>query len=131
MGADVVVDHTGDVPGQLRAAGVDQVDLVLSTSGTAANVDWIAEILRPFGHLAAVDLDGALDVGPLAAKSLSLHAENVFSRIGQGRILAELGAGRLRPITTTVLDGLTVDTMRAAHELVESRRTIGKVVITV
>jgi hypothetical protein len=30
-----------------------------------------------------------------------------------------------------VLDGLTVDTMRKAHELVESKRTIGKTVIEV
>ncbi|WP_305788289.1 alcohol dehydrogenase catalytic domain-containing protein [Symbioplanes lichenis] len=142
MGADLVVDHTGDVPAQLRAAGVDRVDLVLSTAGTAGNLGWIAEILRPFGHLAAVDLAGPLDLGPLTAKSVSLHTETVFSRIlaggdvaSQGRILAELAAdavaGRLRPVATTVLDGLNADTMRAAHELAETRRTIGKTVITI
>ena len=140
MGADVVVDHTAEVPGQLRDAGVDRIDLVLSTSGSTGNLGWIAEILRPLGHLAVIDLNGPLDLAPLAGKSVSLHTENVFSRItadadiaGQGTILAELAAdvaaGRLRPITTTVLDGLRVDTMRAAHELVESRRTIGKTVI--
>ncbi|MBB4689526.1 alcohol dehydrogenase catalytic domain-containing protein [Amycolatopsis jiangsuensis] len=141
MGADLVVDHTGDVPGQLRAAGIDRVDLVLSTAGTGGQVGWIAEILRPFGHLAAVDLNGPVDLGPLVAKSVSLHTETVFSRLlaggnlaAQGGILAELAAdavaGRLRSITTTILDGLTVDTMRAAHEMAESRRTIGKTVIT-
>ncbi|WP_249998751.1 alcohol dehydrogenase catalytic domain-containing protein [Actinoplanes sp. M2I2] len=141
MGADVVVDHTGDVPGQLRAAGVDRIDLVVSTSGTAGNVGWIAETLRPFGHLAAVDLSGPVDLGPLIAKSASLHTETVFSRFlaggdlaAQGKVLTELAsdvvAGRLRPIATTVLDGLNAGTMRAAHELAESRRTIGKTVIT-
>lgn len=138
MGADVVVDHTGDVPAQLRAAGIDHVDLVLSTAGTADNLGWIAEVLRPFGHLSAVDLAGPLDPMPLAAKSLSLHTEMVFSRItagidGQGRILAALVqdvvAGRLRPIATTVLDGRTAAAMRRAHELVESARTVGKTVI--
>lgn len=141
LGAEVVVDHTGDVPGQLRDAGLDRVDLVLSTAGTVGNLGWIAEILRPFGHLAATDLGGPLDLGPLAGKSVSLHTENVFSKVmaggdvaSQGRILAELAAevvaGRLRPIATTVLDGLSPDTMRAAHELAEGRRTIGKIVIT-
>jgi NADPH:quinone reductase-like Zn-dependent oxidoreductase len=39
-------------------------------------------------------------------------------------------AGRLRPIVTTTLRGLTPETMRTAHTLVETRRTIGKTVIT-
>jgi NADPH2:quinone reductase len=33
------------------------------------------------------------------------------------------------PIATTRLRGLSAETMKAAHELVVSRRTIGKVVI--
>ncbi|GAB7046776.1 zinc-binding dehydrogenase [Catenuloplanes indicus] len=141
-GADLVVDHTGDVPAQLRDAGLDRVDLVLSTAGTAHNLGWIAAALRPFGHLAAVDLNGPVDLGPLIDRSVSLHTETVFSRItaggdaaAQGAVLAELAAdaaaGRLRPIVTTVLDGLRVETMRAAHELAESGRTIGKTVIAV
>jgi hypothetical protein len=38
-------------------------------------------------------------------------------------------AGRVRAIANTRLDGLTGETMRAAHALVETARTIGKVVI--
>lgn len=64
----------------------------------------------------------------------------VFSRVvhgafpeAQGQTLetvAELvAAGRLYPIATRRLDGLTAETMRTAHELVESARTIGKIVI--
>jgi hypothetical protein len=34
-----------------------------------------------------------------------------------------------QPIATTRLDGLTAETMKAAHELVEARRMIGKVVM--
>lgn len=44
------------------------------------------------------------------------------------RLLAHL-PDRIRPITTTRLDGLTVDTMRAAHEIVESGHGLGKTVI--
>jgi NADPH:quinone reductase-like Zn-dependent oxidoreductase len=142
MGADVVVDHTADVPGQLRDAGLDRVDLVLSTAGTADNIGWIAEILRPFGHLAAVDLSCPLHLDPLIGESVSLHTETVLSRITgsgdiarQSSILAELAAdavaGRLRPIVTTVLGGLGADTMRTAHEQAERRRTIGKTVIDI
>jgi hypothetical protein len=35
---------------------------------------------------------------------------------------------RLRPAAATRLTGLTAETMRTAHELLESSRTIGKVV---
>lgn len=137
MGADLVVDHSGDVVTQLSDAGIDRVDMVLSTAGTTANLGWIAEALRPFGHLSAIDLGRPVDTGPLMRKSLSLHAEMVFSRIADGgsqaTMLAELASdvteGRLRPIATTVLEGLTVASMRQAHELVETGRTIGKIVL--
>jgi NADPH2:quinone reductase len=142
MGADLVVDHTADVAGQLRDAGIDRIDMVLSTAGTAANVAWMGEILRPYGHVSATDLAGPLDADPLVRKSVSIHTEMVFSKItsggdaaGQGTILTRLTtdvtAGRLRPIVTTTLHGLTVETMRRAHDLVESGRTIGKVVLAI
>ncbi|WP_371409870.1 zinc-binding dehydrogenase [Micromonospora zamorensis] len=137
MGADLVLDHTADVAGQLRNAGVDRIDLVLSTKGTAANIGWIADVLRPFGHVATTDLTGTTDIEPLIQKSVSLHVEMVFSRViaghdlhRQGQILADL-AGHVRPIVTTHLHGLTVDSMREAHRLAESGRTIGKTVISV
>ncbi|MEA5360902.1 zinc-binding alcohol dehydrogenase family protein [Amycolatopsis sp., V23-08] len=142
MGADLVVDHRGDLAGQLRAAGIDHVDLVFSTAGTSGHLGAIVEVLRPFGHLAAIDLTGSFDLEAFTAKSLSLHSEMVFSKLvaggdvaSQGRILAravdDVVAGRLRPIVTTTLEGLTAETMKAAHVLAESGRTIGKTVIQV
>ena len=70
----------------------------------------------------------------------ALHTEMVFSKVlhgydveSQGRTLEAVAAlvpeGRIRPISTTQLTGLTPETMRAAHDLLESGRTIGKVVI--
>jgi len=113
---------------------------VFSTSGTSGNLASIVEVLRPFGHLAFIDTPGPLDLDAFIGKSLSLHSEMVFSKItaggdvgSQGRILArsadDVAAGRLRPIVTTTLEGLTAETMRTAHALVESGRTIGKTVI--
>ncbi len=140
MGADLVIDHTKDIEKQLASAGIQHVDMVLSTAKTADNLHWIAKVLRPFGHLSVVDMSPSLDANALMLKSASLHIEMVFSRIlhganiqAQGEILkvvSDLVAdGRMTPIATTLLDGLTPETMRAAHELVETRRTIGKVVI--
>jgi zinc-binding alcohol dehydrogenase family protein len=140
MGADLVVDHASDVAEQLSDNGIEQVDMVLSTAGTVDNLPWIGALLRPFGHLSTVDLGAPLDLAPLTQKSISLHTEMVFSRPGggagpsnQGRILQAISeyvvSGQLRPIATTKLTGMTVDNMKTAHTLLESRRTIGKIVI--
>ncbi|CAA0137460.1 Zinc-type alcohol dehydrogenase-like protein [Mycolicibacterium vanbaalenii] len=140
MGSDLVVDHTGDVCEQLGQAGIHQVDMVLSTSGTVNNLAWIGALLRPFGHLSTIDLGAPLDLAPLIQKSVSLHTEMVFSQISggtdpssQGRILQTIGehvlSGQVRPIVTTQLAGLTVHNMKIAHTLLESHRSIGKIVI--
>jgi NADPH:quinone reductase len=82
----------------------------------------------------------SLDANALLLKSASLHTEMVFSKVlhgydveSQGRTLEAVAAlvaeGRIRPIATTQLAGLTPETMRAAHDLLESGRNIGKVVI--
>lgn len=66
--------------------------------------------------------------------------EMVFSKIlhgydveSQGRTLEAIAAlvaeGRILPIVTTRLTGLIPEMMRAAHDLLESGSTIGKVVI--
>ncbi|MGK6316949.1 zinc-binding dehydrogenase [Neorhizobium sp. DT-125] len=140
IGADLIVDHSWDVIAQLGTAGIDQVDMVFSTAGTAGSLSWIATLLRPFGHLSAVDLAPPFDAGPLISKSISLYTEMVFAKVisgfnlaSQGEILAEIAdrvaSGGLRPIVTTGLDGLTAANMKTSHELLESRRTIGKIVI--
>ena len=140
MGADLVLDHSRDLVEQLASADIPYVDLVLSTAKTAEKVGWIAEVLRPFGHLCVVDGGASLDVSPLVMKAASLHTEMVFSRImngsapeKQGAILKAVsrlvGEGRLQPIVTMRLEGLSVETMKAAHEQLETAQTIGKVVI--
>jgi NADPH:quinone reductase len=142
MGADLVVDHTRDIAQQLEASGQKHVDMVLSTAGSAENIGRISQILRPFGQVSITDAIPAFDAGLLAPRSITLHTEMIFSRIlagcglkRQARILettaALAEAGSLRPITTTRIRGLSVESMRIAHEHVETRRTVGKVVITV
>jgi NADPH2:quinone reductase len=142
MGADLVVDHSGDVEAQLRVAKIADVDMVLSTAKSAENIGWISHVLRPFGHLSSVDGAGGLDASTLMAKSYSLHMEMVFSRLmhsyapeAQSAILdavsSYVGDGKLRPIATTKLTGLNPQTMRKAHAKVEAGHMAGKTVITI
>ena len=140
MGADLVIDHSKDIQEQLSAEHIERVDMILSTAKTADNLPWIAKLLRPFGHLSVIDMSPSLNANALMLKSASLHTEMVFSKVlhgydveSQGRTLdavtALVAEGRIRPIATTRLTGLTPETMRAAHDLLESGRSIGKVVI--
>ena len=135
MGADLVIDHTRTIEEQLTAAQISNVDLVLSTAKTSENLGWITKVLRPFGHLSVVDMSPSLDANALMLKSASLHMEMVFSKVlhgyeveSQGDIAQEIAnlasEGRIHPIATTILQGLNPETMRTAHEQVESSRTV-------
>ena len=145
MGADLVVDHFGDVPAQLAEAGIKEVDFVLSLAATAQNFGWLASVVRPYGHIAFTDVVPPLDIShlsPLGIKAPSLHMQMMFSRIVTGsqpelqglfldKLGTYLGEGVIKPIVTKQLNGLTVESMETAHKLIEKQRTIGKIVIAV
>jgi zinc-binding alcohol dehydrogenase family protein len=140
MGADLVINHSRDVVGQLGTAGIDHVDIVFSTAHTARNLSWIAKSLRPFGHLSAVDIAPPFDASQVISKSVSIHTEMLFAkkdqRLQSRRSGQNPGRDRLpcpvwraapdrddpaqRPICSKHEDGA-----RAARK----RRTIGKIVI--
>jgi zinc-binding alcohol dehydrogenase family protein len=140
MGADAVVDRT-DLAASVLAVAPGGTDYVF-TSYPTGTIDALAEIARPFSQIASIDGVGGLDLSPLFAKSISWHYEFMFTRsmfdtddIGEQRRLLNRAAdllddGTLITTATTVLDGFTPDSLREAHRLIETGRTIGKVVIT-
>ncbi|GHS88596.1 NADPH:quinone reductase [Actinomycetota bacterium] len=143
MGAHHVVDHSdkGALVAQVREIAPGGVTH-LFTPHSAGMVPTFAELLAPFGEITAIDDPGVADVAPLKAKSLTWHWELMFTRpvqqtadmITQHRLLAEVSrmvdAGVLRSTAQTRLAGIDAATLRHAHTLVESGRTIGKVVLT-
>jgi zinc-binding alcohol dehydrogenase family protein len=140
MGADMVLDHSHELRPQLDQADMAHVDFILSTHATQKNLAALAQLVRPYGHIASVDALGMLDITPLFARSITFHYEMVFTRIanrydieGAADILRTAASladrKKLQPIANRTLHGLSVDTMRQAHELVDCGSTIGKVVI--
>ena len=136
-GAHHVVDHTALLAEQVAAIAPDGVDYVFSAY-SPGHVEAYAELIRPFGHIVAIDRTGDLDV--LQRKSITWHWELMFTRPlllpgddFQHRLLAKaselIDSGVLRPTATVVLDGLQAATLREAHRMVESLTMIGKVVI--
>lgn len=139
LGAEHVVNHRGNLVMQVLAVAPEGVDWVF-TAHSEGQVETYAQIVRPFGHVVAVD-DGPRDVSPLKDKSVAWHWELMFTRplqqtpdlIEQHRLLNDVAElvdqGRIRTTTTRVLTPISAATLREAHELVESGRTIGKVII--
>jgi zinc-binding alcohol dehydrogenase family protein len=139
LGAEEVVDHHGDLAAQVLELVPDGVDWVFSAH-SEGEVETYARLLRPFGQVVAID-DGARDVSPLKSKSITWHWELMFTRplhgtpdlVQQHHLLDEVAAlvdaGRVRPTTTRVLSPISASTLREAHALVESGRTVGKVVV--
>jgi NADPH:quinone reductase len=139
MGADVVINHH-QLPAEALEVAPDGIDYIFSPH-SAGNIDDYAAIVRPFGHITAIDEPPNLDLLPLKAKSVAWHWEFMFTRskfqtadmIEQQRLLtraAELvDAGVLRTTVTKSIDDFSANGLRQAHGDVESGRMIGKVTV--
>lgn len=140
MGAHHVVDHSGDLVSAVREVAPHGVRWIFSPH-TAHHFDAYVELLAPFGELVTIDGASGLDSTRLVQTSISWHQEWMFTRskfetpdMGeQGRLLDAVAAlvddGRVVSTLTRRLDGFTADNLRRAHELVESGRGVGKVVL--
>lgn len=139
LGAEHVVNHRDDTAAQVLSVAPDGVDW-LFTAHSEGQIETYAQIVRPFGHIVAID-DGPRDVFPLKGKSIAWHWELMFTRplqqtpdmTEQHRLLNAVAdlvdQGRIRTTVTTALSPISPATLREAHELVERGRTIGKVTV--
>jgi zinc-binding alcohol dehydrogenase family protein len=142
MGAHHVVDHTKPLVDEVRAVAPDGVDYVLSLTRTEDHYPALVELLKPHGKLGLID-DPAepIDIRLMKRKSLSLHWELMYTRslfhtddmAEQGRILDEaanlVDAGVVRTTMRENVGPINAANLRKAHGLLESGRTIGKVVL--
>lgn len=140
MGADLVVDHSGDLAGNVLDVAPDGTDYIF-TSHTAGNIEAFAKIAKAFSAITAIDGHSGLPLEKLQQKSISWHWEWMFTRpvsqtpdMGEQRVLLNRVAdlvddGTLVTTLQTTITGFTAENLREAHRLVESGRTIGKVVV--
>jgi len=141
LGAHLVIDHSQPLAAELRAAGVPGVEFVASLTQTPSHFSQILEALKPQGHLAVIDDMAGVNTTAMMMKSITLHWELMFTRplfqtadMGeQGKLLAHVAAlvdaGEIRSTATTHLGALGVKSLREAHQLLESGKTLGKVVL--
>lgn len=142
LGADVVVNHYGNLAEQVRAAGFKHVDYVLIMNDTDQHMPAAAELVAPQGGICTiVENKKPLDVTPLKNKSAAFVWEFMFTRamfstpdmIEQHYLLNEIArlidAGVIRTTVSEVLKPINAANLRAAHATLEAGRAIGKVVL--
>ena len=142
LGADAVIDHTGDLAAQMRAAGAAEADYIFCLTDATPYFPRFAPVVRPQGKLCLiVSQTGPVDLNPLMQKSVSIHWEFMFTRSlfatadieRQHEILREAAAliddGTLRTTLADSLGSINAANLRRAHQMLERGRTIGKLVL--
>ncbi|AJC22103.1 zinc-binding alcohol dehydrogenase family protein [Pandoraea pulmonicola] len=142
LGAQHVVDHTQDIPVQLQALGLPQVDYVLCLNDTDSHFPAMAQVVAPQGKICSiVENAGPLEIGLLKSKSATFVWEFMFTRamyetpdmIAQHKLLTEVArlvdAGTLRTTVGEVIGPINAVNLRRAHAQLEGERTIGKLVL--
>ncbi len=141
MGADVVVDHKNLVE-EVRAAGFKEVDFILDFVDLNSYWDAAVELIKPQGHIVSITGSATpVALNKLKNKSVTFSWEFMYTRSmfqtddmeEQGDILNQIAKlldnGQLKTTLKQTLKGFTVENLKEAHRLLESGKTIGKVVI--
>lgn len=141
LGADTVIDHTRPLSAELARIGRPQVRYILSLTHTDRHWDEIAAALAPQGEICFIDDPEALDVMKIKSKAGAVHIEFMFARsmhrtpdmIQQHKLLTEVAglvdAGLVKTTLGDVVGPISAANLRRAHALVESGRTVGKLVL--
>lgn len=143
LGADHVIDHRQPLPPQLAALGWKEVDYIANFNNTDLYWQAMADLIRPQGHIVSVvENIKPVDLNLLKSKSATFSWEFMFARAmyqtddmaRQGALLDEASdlfdAGTFRTTLTQTLSPINAANLKAAHALLESGRTIGKIVLT-
>lgn len=142
MGADHVIDHSKPIAGQVKAIAPGGVKYTLALTRTEDHFEEIIEAMAPQSALALIENPvRPLDITKLKPKSISLHWEFMFTRSRyetpdmseQGYLLNRVAdlvdAGRIQSTLQANLGTINAENLRNAHALVESGKTVGKIVL--
>jgi NADPH:quinone reductase-like Zn-dependent oxidoreductase len=141
LGAHHVIDHSKPLAEQLKAIGHPEVAMVASLTGTDQHFPAMPALIAPQGKFALIDDPKALDVMPLKYKSIALVWETMFTRslygtpdmIAQHKLLNEVSAmvdeGLIITTMAKELTPINAANLKQAHALIESGKSIGKVVL--
>ncbi|CAK4244587.1 unnamed protein product, partial [Aphanomyces euteiches] len=139
LGADYIVNHAQDMPSQLAALGVPQVDYMLVNTELEPLFDAVEAMIKPLGKICCIlPLVDKVALDKLFYKSVTLVWELMFARpmhstddmVEQHRLLNHVSElVDAKRIHTTVNDHLGLiyaANLKKAHAMLESHRVVGK-----
>lgn len=141
LGAHHVVDHSQPLAPQIKALALGAPGFVFATAGSIEYRDDIVAFMSPQGRYGYIDTPKVFDANPFRWKCISIHLEAVFMRslmqtvdMGvQGDILREVAglieAGKIRTTLTDTFGTINAANLRRAHQLLESGKARGKIVL--
>jgi len=141
LGADYVIDHTEDLNTQIKALGLDAPQYIFSTNQTETYLPQISKLIAPQGKFGLIDDPKLLDIGEFKSKSVSVHWEFMFTRSmfnttdieQQSQLLHQVAElvdnHRIKTTLNQTLGKINAKNLKLAHELIETGRAKGKIVL--
>lgn len=141
LGAHHVIDHTKPFADQMKDTGHSAFNYVGGLTFTEQHYPQFAPLFAPQAKLAMID-DPTIDIKLGKGKSVSFHWESMFTRsmfetpdmIEQHNLLDAVAKlvddGVIRTTMTREMGPINAANLRAAHALIESGTSIGKVVLS-
>ncbi len=143
LGAHHVLDHSKPLPRQIAELAIGAPAFVFSITETSQHIGDILELIAPQGRLGLIDdPKEPVDVRQFKRKALSIHWETMFARpvfqtadmIEQHKLLTHVAelvdAGKIKTTLSDVLGPINATNLKAAHALIESGKTRGKLVLS-
>ncbi|MEZ9059851.1 zinc-binding alcohol dehydrogenase family protein [Vibrio pelagius] len=139
LGADQVINHRNPLSEEI--AKENCIDYVVSLNCTDQHMPEVVKVLKPQGKFGLIDDPQELNILPLKQKSISLHWEFMYTRsmfetedmIEQQRILGAVAGmideGQIKTTVSEQFGLINAANLRRAHELLESQKTKGKIVL--
>ncbi|WP_058912154.1 zinc-binding alcohol dehydrogenase family protein [Entomohabitans teleogrylli] len=140
-GADLVVNYHS-LAEELAKHGINTVDYIFILNDTDGHWPAVCQVIAPQGHICTiVENEQPLDQSVLKSKSAALHWEFMYTRsmyqtpdmARQGEILNQVAQlvdkGIVDSTLSATLQGLSVESISAAHQKVLEGHMRGKVVV--
>ncbi|MFT8392804.1 MAG: zinc-binding alcohol dehydrogenase family protein [Liquorilactobacillus ghanensis] len=142
-GADLTVNHHRNLVTEVHDLGYKYVDYLLELNDLDGHWNEMAELIKPTGQIVSITENRQpIDLKKLTKKRAKFAWEWMFSKsyyqtadlLTQHQILEKvadlLNQGKLQSTLTKELSPINVANLKKAHQLVETNKMIGKVVVS-